>query len=72
MTRRLRVDGEVFEVTERPDDAGAYELLWVTGMVPGYGFHTARNDRAPQDDEELTAAVRSFLALVDRATGLLA
>jgi hypothetical protein len=71
VTRRLHVDGEDFDVIERAGEPGTYELRWVTGPVEGYGFHTARNDRAALDDAALVAAVRSFLGLVDPGTGLL-
>lgn len=72
MTRRLHVDGEVFEVAEQQDEPGAYHLRWISGPVPGYGFHTARNDRARQGDAELSAAIRGFLRQVDPDTGRIA
>ena len=31
----LRVDGEVFEVTERQADPGVYDFDWVSGAPPG-------------------------------------
>jgi hypothetical protein len=65
------VDGETFEVIERAEHPGAYELRWVTGKVAGYGFHTVRNDRSPQTDDELIASARNFLNNVDPGTGLI-
>jgi hypothetical protein len=65
------VDGETFEVIERAERPGAYELRWVTGKVPGYGFHTVRDDRSPQTDDELIASIRNFLGQVDPDTGLI-
>jgi hypothetical protein len=71
MTRRLHVDGETFEVVERAEHPGAYELRWLSGTVAGYGFHTVRNDRSALSDDELVAAVRNFLGQVDPDTGLI-
>jgi hypothetical protein len=52
-------------------EPGVYELRWITGKVAGYGFHTARNDRAGLDDAALVAAIRSLLGQVDPETGLI-
>lgn len=66
---RLTVDEEVFDVQERPDEPGAYDLAWESAPVPGHAFSIAHNDRSKIGEEEMTDAIRDFLASVDRETG---
>lgn len=58
---RLTVDGEVFDVQERPDESGAYDFIWQRAGGPRPGFSIARNDRARLDEAELIRAIRNFL-----------
>lgn len=66
---RVRVDGEAFEVRERSGEPGTYDLEWVSAPAPRYGFSIARNDRSEINAEEMTDAIRGFLASVDPETG---
>jgi hypothetical protein len=60
----LEVDGEVFEL--RPDGFGGTHYNWISGPNPGYGF-----SMSPTADsfEQHQASIRSFLSMVDPATG---
>ncbi|GLW47295.1 hypothetical protein Stsp02_29570 [Streptomyces sp. NBRC 14336] len=66
---RITVDGEEFEVVQPPDSPGSYELTWVSGRDPRYGFAFRTHPPAPVGRAELEEAVRDFLAQVDPATG---
>ncbi|MCC2309270.1 hypothetical protein [Cellulomonas chengniuliangii] len=66
---RLTVDGEVFDVQERSDEPGAYDLIWEHAGGPRPGFSIARNDRAKLDEAVLIRAIRNFLGRVDPETG---
>jgi hypothetical protein len=69
-TRRLEVDGEVFELTTRLDLPGQVDLAWLTGPNPGYGFSTRRSSGIASD-EELSTQARDFLANINADTGYL-
>lgn len=60
----LEVDGEQFAVREA---AGGWAYDWVSGPNEGYGFATS----GPVGDglEEHQRAIRSFLSMIDPATG---
>jgi 2-haloacid dehalogenase len=64
--RHLTVDGERFAV--RRHDRG-YAFDWLTGPNPDYGFAQARNDGGSMTTADLEDAIRSFLSMVDPATG---
>ncbi|HEY7043914.1 MAG TPA: hypothetical protein VH419_09635 [Nocardioidaceae bacterium] len=66
---RMDVDGEEFDVSERPDRTGEYHFDWVSGPNAGYGFTTATSDHSELDQAELEEAIREFLAMVDPETG---
>lgn len=74
------VDGETFDVRERADRPGQYDLDWVTGPNPGYGFSCAfarsvsvGSEPPPFDVRaELERAISGFLAEIDPDTGYLA
>jgi hypothetical protein len=66
---RLTVDGDVFEVAYDPTQPGAYHYTRLTGPAPGYGFTRRRSDHARSTTAEHVKAVRSFLDVVDPATG---
>lgn len=68
---RLTVDGEVFDVQERPDEPGVYDLAWESAPEPGPAFSIAHNDRSKISEEELADEIRDFLANVDPETGRL-
>ena len=78
-SRQIVVDGETFRLTiEGP----SYQLTWLTGPNPGYGFggtlagagsvaeHSALL-AAHLTDTDLTAQIREFLLEVDPSTGYL-
>ncbi|GIL35206.1 hypothetical protein PDTK01_12820 [Phycicoccus sp. DTK01] len=67
--KRMVVDGERFEVTERAGEPGVYDLLWVSGPHEGYGFTSSTDGGDVQTDAVLEDAVRNFLIQVDRRTG---
>lgn len=62
----IEVDGERFRVVERA--AGGYDLTWLTGPNPGYGFSSSG---MPLDPGRLAQTIRGFLAGIDPATGYL-
>jgi len=68
---RLVVDGEQFDVRERPGRRGQYDFAWVSGPNPGYGFTSARSDGQPASTAELQDDIRGFLAQVDPETGFI-
>ena len=68
---RLVVDGEEFDVRERPDRPGQYDFAWVSGPNAGYGFTSARSDGAPETRAGLQDLIRNFLAQVDPGTGFI-
>lgn len=63
------VDGETFEVEADPERPGHYHFAWLSGPGSGSGFSTARSDGGVMSEREMHAAIRDFLAQVDRATG---
>ncbi|MBD3008329.1 MULTISPECIES: hypothetical protein [unclassified Streptomyces] len=65
----LRVDGEGFEVGERAGEPGTYDLTWLTGPNPGYGFTIGVHGADSLSTRELEEAARDFLAQVDPETG---
>ena len=69
MIRTLRVDGEVFQVAERANEPGVYDIAWASGPNDGYGFTSASYDGQSRSEDELRESIRIFLAQVDPATG---
>ncbi|WP_405791493.1 hypothetical protein [Streptomyces sp. NBC_01506] len=67
--RTLTVDGETFEVTERPGEPGTYDFTWLSGPHPGYGFTSAVRPATALSARELEQSARDFLAQVDPTTG---
>ena len=73
----IEVDGERFSVTERT--FGTYDVTWLTGPNPGYGFSVAVRTHGEGlgygarqlGDQELVDRIRSFLAQVDPVTGFM-
>lgn len=65
----LAVDGERFDVTERPDELGTYDFTWLSGPNPGYGFTSAVQPARALSEQELQASARDFLKQVDPTTG---
>ncbi|MFF3346449.1 hypothetical protein [Streptomyces sp. NPDC002779] len=66
---RITVDGEEFEVVQPHDRPGSYDLSWLTGPDPQYGFGFQTHPPAPVSRAELEEAARDFLAQVDPVTG---
>ena len=69
---QVTVDGEVFEVRKRSGRPGQYDLDWVSGPNPSYGFSTASSDGSPISPAQLEEQIRDFLAEIDPETGYLA
>ncbi|MFY0408807.1 hypothetical protein [Solicola sp. PLA-1-18] len=65
----LDVDGEVFEVRERPGEPGTYDHDWVSGPHPGYGFASASSTGLTR--AEIEDGARDFLSMVDPSTGFI-
>ncbi|MFE3247254.1 hypothetical protein [Streptomyces sp. NPDC059209] len=65
----LTVDGERFEVTDRPGERGTYDFVWLSGPDPGYGFTSAVHPAVALSVTELKESVRDFLKQVDPVTG---
>lgn len=61
----IDVDGEQFAVRKARDGGWAYE--WLSGPNPGYGF--AISGPTTPSAEEHRHAIRSFLQMIDPATG---
>lgn len=66
--QRLTVSGETFEVTE--PTRGTYHFAWVSGPQAGYGFTSQNADRSQSTPQQLEAAIRGFLRMVDQDTGV--
>ncbi|WP_083414005.1 hypothetical protein [Curtobacterium sp. MCBA15_013] len=78
-SRRIVVDGETFRLTI---DGPSYQLTWLTGPNPGYGFGgtLAGAGSVPErsallaahlTDTDLIAQIREFLLEIDPTTGYL-
>lgn len=67
--RTLTVDGESFEVTDRPGEPGTYDFVWLSGPDPGHGFTSAVHPATALSVAELEESVRDFLGQVDPVTG---
>jgi hypothetical protein len=66
---RVEVDGQLFEILARPDRPGQYDVAWVSGPNPGYGFSSASSDGSAMSMGDFEEAIRGFLAQVDPETG---
>jgi hypothetical protein len=63
----LEVDGETFAVRSR---GGGYDYDWLSGPNQGYGFGSSGGGDASL--EAHLRGIRSFLAMIDPATGYIA
>jgi len=63
----MEVDGEVFAVRSR---GGGTDYDWISGPNKGYGFGSNMGPHLPE--EEHRRSIRSFLDLIDPATGYIA
>ncbi|MGW7680910.1 hypothetical protein ACWGID_09250 [Kribbella sp. NPDC054772] len=70
-TERLRVDGELFEVSVRQDHPGTYDYDWVSGPNPGYGFSESGPQQHLRTQADHEQAVRAFLSGINPETGYL-
>ncbi|MFJ1812652.1 MULTISPECIES: hypothetical protein [unclassified Streptomyces] len=66
---RMSVDGEEFEVSQRDGRPGSYDLTWLTGADPQYGFGFSTHPPVQCGREQLEEAIREFLSQVDPGTG---
>ena len=66
--RALEVDGERF-VLRRSHDGGTH-YDWVSGRNADYGFSSSSGPDRP--DEEHRDSIRTFLTMIDPATGYIA
>ncbi|WP_406181403.1 hypothetical protein [Streptomyces canus] len=66
---RMSVDGEEFEVSQPDDSPGTYDVTWLTGPDPQYGFGFRSHPLVKVARAELEEAIRDFLAQVDPSTG---
>ena len=69
---RVKVDGETFDVTTRPEVPGQYHFKWVSGRNPGYGFTVRTSDGSALPRDQIVRQVRLFLAQIDPVTGYIA
>ncbi|WP_106685764.1 hypothetical protein [Streptomyces violaceusniger] len=69
LERTLTVDGEKFDVAERPDEPGTYDFTWLTGPNPDYGFTTRVHGADSLSTQQLEDSAREFLGQVDPDTG---
>jgi hypothetical protein len=49
-----------FDVVRRPDAPGQYDITWVSGPNPGYGFTTATSDGSAMQHGQIEDAIRNF------------
>ncbi|WP_189151566.1 hypothetical protein [Streptomyces lacrimifluminis] len=66
---RMSVDGEEFEVSQPDNTPGSYNLTWLTGPHPGYGFGFGTHPPVQADTARLEDSIREFLSQVDPETG---
>jgi hypothetical protein len=66
---QLRVDGDVFDVAYDPTQPGTFHYTRLAGPAPGYGFSSQQFDHAGSTTAEHVKAIRSFLDMMDPATG---
>ncbi|WP_328522739.1 hypothetical protein [Kribbella sp. NBC_00359] len=66
---QLEVDGELFEISPRPDQSGAYDYRWLSGSDSGYGFSAASSDRTAATLTDHEQSIRDFLSQVAPKTG---
>ena len=66
---RMSVDGEEFEVSQPDNTPGSYNLTWLTGPDPGYGFGFSTHPPVQADTAQLEDSIREFLSQVDPETG---
>ncbi|MEH0419988.1 hypothetical protein [Streptomyces sp. B21-083] len=66
---QMSVDGEEFEVSRRDDAPGSYDLAWLTGPDPRYGFGFSTHPPVAADRAQLEESIRDFLSQVDPETG---
>jgi hypothetical protein len=66
---RVVVDGQRFDVAVRGGRPGQYDVTWLSGPNPGYGFSFRTSDDLPMTQTQLEEALRNFLGQVDPETG---
>lgn len=66
------VGGHRWTVTERSHEPGRYDITWVSGRDPGYGFTLGSSTRRPISDAVIRREIANFLAGIDPDTGHLA
>ncbi|MFF0078825.1 hypothetical protein ACFYR1_03720 [Streptomyces canus] len=66
---RMSVNGEEFEVNQPDDSPGTYDVTWLTGPDPQYGFGFRSHPPVQVARAELEEAIRDFLSQVDPSTG---
>ncbi|SHH41278.1 hypothetical protein [Streptomyces sp. 3214.6] len=66
---RITVDGEAFEIRQPDGKPGSYDLTWLTGPDPQYGFGFSTHPPAQSSRTHLEDAIREFLSQVDPDTG---
>lgn len=67
---RLTVDGHDWEVHERADEPGTYDVDWLTGPHP-YGFSSKTSDGSPMGETDMRRSIAAFLTDIDPETGYL-
>ncbi|TGO04980.1 hypothetical protein [Serinibacter arcticus] len=63
------VGGHRWTVTERADESRCYDIAWVSGPDPSYGFTLASSTRTPIDDAVIRREIVHVLGGVDPETG---
>jgi hypothetical protein len=66
------VDGEHFDVRERPGEPGVYERERISRPNVGYGFACASYGGPQLTEAEIEDAIRNFLMQVDPRSGYIA
>ena len=56
---------------ERPHEPGTYDIDWLSGPNPGYGFTFGSNTGSTIKRDVLAREISNFLASIDPATGYL-
>ena len=65
------VSGHRWSVKEREDEPGCYDVGWLSGPNPGYGFTVGSSTGRSMSETGLRKEIACFLDGVDPGTGYL-
>ncbi|GAB3266159.1 hypothetical protein GCM10027586_20490 [Kineococcus gypseus] len=68
---QVQLGGHDWLVEERAGVPGCYDVTWLSGPNPGYGFSTQTFDGTPVSKERMERSIADFLEQIDPQTGYL-